>query len=770
MATAAQLGKLKVDLVLDRAAFQRGIDQARSGIQKFSDTVSKRLGAIGNIPGLNGLQEVLSSAGKGIGTAVATGAAVAGAALAGLSISAINTAADLKNLSTISNAAPAEFQAWAAGAKTVGIEQDKLADIFKDMNDRVGDFIATGGGPMADFFERIGPKVGVTAEQFRNLSGPQALQLYVDSLEKANVNQQDFTFFMEAIAGDSTALLPLLKNGGKAMQEYAARTAALGGIMSTETVNALAGMKTSLSEVGVVMRGLRNEMGAAFAPIVQSLAQTFVSLMTKGSALRMVIDALIAVVRVVAQVFSEVVTVVSAVAAALWEATKAAAAAIDKATGLVDAFRWLVDNSPIGWIIDLVSGFAKLIEAQGGLGGAIKALGQLASAVWSAMVASANAIPPGLEAVWNNVKAGFFEMVASLSTGWATFISTTFAGLSDTMPGTFGIVGSDGGDAIKALQESGVKAEAAAKAAAAHAEAQVQSANAAAIVQAAWAPVGDLWESLTATTEEATSALGDGSGTTGGGLASAADKAGKSAGGAKQKMSELQTVLKSLREEAAKLKATLWMSETDATIWDNLNKAKVSASSASGKEIANLTRQIEGMKQLKSATEEWRDTVKSAFTDFVAKGASFRDSLSNIIAKLAEMVASVGFDSIWKGLGGDAMSGSFLSWIGIGANANGTPNWRGGMTRVNERGGEILNLPKGTQIIPNDISKRMADQAANSGGGGHVSIGFDQSTGSLTATMTDIAGNVVAQAAPSLVGASVKQVAKSRRASNRFLR
>ncbi|MFB9223703.1 hypothetical protein [Paracoccus cavernae] len=205
--------------------------------------------------------------------------------------------------------------------------------------------------------------------------------------------------------------------------------------------------------------------------------------------------------------------------------------------------------------------------------------------------------------------------------------------------------------------------------------------------------------------------------------------------GAKQKMSELQTVLKSLREEAAKLKTTLWMSETDATIWDNLDKAKVSAGSASGKEIANLTRQIEGMKQLKDATEEWRDMVKSAFTDFVAKGASFRDSLSNIISKLAEMVASVGFDSIWKGLGGDAMSGSFLSWIGIGANANGTPNWRGGMTRVNERGGEILNLPKGTQIIPNDISKRMADQAANSGGGGHVSIGLDQSTGSLTATM-----------------------------------
>lgn len=42
----------------------------------------------------------------------------------------------------------------------------------------------------------------------------------------------------------------------------------------------------------------------------------------------------------------------------------------------------------------------------------------------------------------------------------------------------------------------------------------------------------------------------------------------------------------------------------------------------------------------------------------------------------------------------------------IGANAMGTHYWRGGLTRVHERGGEIINLPSGTQIIPHDISKR----------------------------------------------------------------
>lgn len=40
--------------------------------------------------------------------------------------------------------------------------------------------------------------------------------------------------------------------------------------------------------------------------------------------------------------------------------------------------------------------------------------------------------------------------------------------------------------------------------------------------------------------------------------------------------------------------------------------------------------------------------------------------------------------------------------------AAGTVYWRGGPTRVNERGGEILDLPQGTRIIPNDVSRSMS--------------------------------------------------------------
>ena len=42
-------------------------------------------------------------------------------------------------------------------------------------------------------------------------------------------------------------------------------------------------------------------------------------------------------------------------------------------------------------------------------------------------------------------------------------------------------------------------------------------------------------------------------------------------------------------------------------------------------------------------------------------------------------------------------------------NALGTNYWRGGITSVNERGGEIMDLPRGTRIIPADKSKKIAD-------------------------------------------------------------
>ena len=101
---------------------------------------------------------------------------------------------------------------------------------------------------------------------------------------------------------------------------------------------------------------------------------------------------------------------------------------------------------------------------------------------------------------------------------------------------------------------------------------------------------------------------------------------------------------------------------------------------------------------IKTAFGGIRDSIVNAFSAAKEKVAGFFSWLDQKI----ESVPILG--SIYKG-GKNA-----VSWIAdrLDGNAMGTPYWRGGYTRVNERGGEIMNLPSGTQIIPHDVSVKAA--------------------------------------------------------------
>lgn len=50
-----------------------------------------------------------------------------------------------------------------------------------------------------------------------------------------------------------------------------------------------------------------------------------------------------------------------------------------------------------------------------------------------------------------------------------------------------------------------------------------------------------------------------------------------------------------------------------------------------------------------------------------------------------------------------------------GQNAQGTNFWRGGWSWVGEQGPELVNLPRGSQVFPADVSRRMAADAAGAG-------------------------------------------------------
>ncbi|HDS1781109.1 TPA: tail tape measure protein [Pseudomonas putida] len=266
------LGTLTLDVIAQVGGFVAGMDKAERSSAKWRKEVEKSA--------------------KAVGTAVGAGVATAVTALTTMMVSSVNSASEISNLAAVANVSVTDFQRMAVGAKTVGIEQDKLSDILKDVNDKVGDFLNTGGGGMADFFEQIAPKVGVTAEQFRNLSGSQALGLYVSSLEKAKVSQSEMTFYLEAIASDATALLPLLRNNSQGFKEYGDAAEAAGAVMDEKTIWAAKQFGSELTVISQYANSAKTALAAEFMPVLAQLAKDLADTTKEAGGLRSVVHEL----------------------------------------------------------------------------------------------------------------------------------------------------------------------------------------------------------------------------------------------------------------------------------------------------------------------------------------------------------------------------------------------------------------------------------------------------------------------------------------------
>ncbi|WP_032031620.1 transglycosylase SLT domain-containing protein [Acinetobacter sp. 1396970] len=247
------LGRLTLDLVVQTASFSEPLSRAERQARTSSQGIANSL----NIAAI---------------AVSALGGAIAGLSIANLvsySEKVIQTGSDIQKFSKLANASVRDFQYFAKGAESAGISMESFADKMKDMQDRIGDFQQTGGGPLADFFENIAPKVGVTIQQFQKLSGPDALQLFYNSLEKAGASTNDMKFYMEAIISDSSLLIPLLEKGGKGFKEWGDAAEKAGAIMSDELAANLSEAKKQLMLMDLQWQGLENRLINNVVPAVK---------------------------------------------------------------------------------------------------------------------------------------------------------------------------------------------------------------------------------------------------------------------------------------------------------------------------------------------------------------------------------------------------------------------------------------------------------------------------------------------------------------------
>lgn len=263
-------GSIVVDLLMRTGSFETDADRASKQVRKFgkdSQTTAVEVGA---------------AFGK-IGGAVVGGMAVAGTAVLNWTRQLANSSAEIERFARLSGTSEQTFQRLAAGASTVGIQQDKLSDIFKDTQEKIGDFLQTGGGELTDFFTNIAPKVGLTAKEFRNLSGPEALGKYYSALEKAGVPQADMVTYLEAIANDATLLAPLLAKNGEGFRKWGDEAERLGVVLDAQTTKSLKELRVQTAEMDLAFQGLRNQVGAELLPQVKELTAFLGSDSTKSA-------------------------------------------------------------------------------------------------------------------------------------------------------------------------------------------------------------------------------------------------------------------------------------------------------------------------------------------------------------------------------------------------------------------------------------------------------------------------------------------------------
>ncbi len=304
MAGSDILSRIQVLLDADTANFSSGMQKAKGESKSTFESIRENANKMG--------------------TAVAAGATTALVALSAMAWETANYAVELEKYALRSNTTTQEFQKMAVGAQAYGVEQEKLSDMMKDFNEKLGELTTIGAGGGVDFFEQIAVKTEGSAAaaeklilKMQKLSGPEALQLYVDKLEEAGVTQQQMSFYLESMASDMTDLYPLLANGGEGMKYYADMAERFGVIMADETLESAALLKDQIYSLDLQMQGAKNQLVQAVIPAFVDIASAFFSSSDQGLQFTEVSNGIAKGLKVLASIAIGAVTAIQLVGKAL---------------------------------------------------------------------------------------------------------------------------------------------------------------------------------------------------------------------------------------------------------------------------------------------------------------------------------------------------------------------------------------------------------------------------------------------------------------------
>lgn len=243
------LGTLTIDLIAKVGGFVQGMDKAERASQKWSAQVKKDAKEVG--------ASIVA-----IGAAAATAAVGIGAA--GLAV-VKNTAQQVTEADRWAKSLKMSTQdllAWQYAAEQAGLTGDNIADIFKDINDKVGDAVLNKSGEAAQALDTL----GLSAEKLSQQSPDKQLLAISSALQKIP-SQAGKTNILESLGNDLSKMLPLFDNNNEKLKQFIQLSKDFGIAPPQEDIDNLVKVNQFFQDIETSARGLKMEIASGLATV-----------------------------------------------------------------------------------------------------------------------------------------------------------------------------------------------------------------------------------------------------------------------------------------------------------------------------------------------------------------------------------------------------------------------------------------------------------------------------------------------------------------------
>ena len=354
----------------------------------------------------------------------------------------------------------ASVQVLERAGELAGVAMSGIEQATKDLTRRLSQ-AAAGGGPAADALDRLGLSAGALMEMpldARVAAINDAITAFVPAAERAAVAGQLF--------GEEGSIA-MARIDSATLRQATKDLADFGMLVSEQDADQIERTNDALSRLGLIGRGLANQLAVAVAPALETLAEALAAAARVtgplGQAIQLVMGQLDRIVTYAATF--------AGLMAGKWVAGVAAAALSVKglATALV-VLRGALIRTGIGALVvgagELVYWFTKLVRGAGSFGKAMGLLKDLASEVWSKVSLSAQVAWANVESDWATAQAVILDGLQTASdgvVGWANSVLNTFEGtflgvkaIWESLPAVFDRIGALAINGLVAAMETGL--------------------------------------------------------------------------------------------------------------------------------------------------------------------------------------------------------------------------------------------------------------------------------------------------------------------------